>query len=691
MSLKRLLRSLLCLCIMVMLTLNVGGMHCFAASVSYITAKTDAVVDIFGRVQVSCAVTGPDTYTYTIKNTSSIPAYIRVRIVGNWVDTQGNLSSVQPTYSVTTTDTNWASYEDYYYYIVPIEVNGTKTLTITPKAGEEAPSANHSFRAQVLAEAIQATPSAAVKEAWGFQADSSGALSPAMMMFRMLRMTDEIVAIDTDALNNIEIRNWEKEELDPYNLEYLMDGSLSYYFTAPERYELPETISLFINGEHYVINLNGENNPEGITYYPTTGMLNISPEVLPYGEIGIMFAGEGIKLRPEVRLEAFDLINIFATDINGTYAGSADAELIDEDGNLVLFLEAEEGYYISGRIYLNVNGEDMSFDASGEDMPYGVSYMGGILVISEELLLGGMNSVTVGGVAEQIIDIPDTEVIPDDEEEDEEEEGNGSSGSTSGGDGNNDNDGDDDGDDDNTEGGDDNTEGGDDNTEGGDDNTTGGDDNTEGGDDNTEGGDDNTTGGDDNTDSGDDNTDSGDDNTTGGDDNTEGGDDNTTGGDDNTNNGDDNTDNGDDNTEGGDDNTTGGDDNTEGGDNTNNGDDNTDNGDDNTDNGDDNTDNGDVGDDAPDGPSNPDDGNDNGSTDNGSTDGGSTDGGSTDGGSTDSGSSDGGSTDGGSTDGGSTDGGSSGGDAPAPAPTPSAPSDGGSGDSGSSDGGAAAE
>ena len=73
--------------------------------------------------------------------------------------------------------TNWFEQDGIYYYKMPVAANGeTTNLLKDPITQGTAPEGYH-LEVTVLAESIQAAPSAAVQQSWGVGVDSNGYLT----------------------------------------------------------------------------------------------------------------------------------------------------------------------------------------------------------------------------------------------------------------------------------------------------------------------------------------------------------------------------------------------------------------------------------------------------------------------------------------------------------------------------------
>lgn len=127
---------------------------------------TDIVEKLDGSQKTSIAV----------KNTGTAVSYVRVKLVMNWVDENGNVSAEPVNITPSITD-NWFLKDGIYYYKMPVAAKDfTTNLLKTPITQDAAPEGYH-LEVTVLAESIQAAPSAAVQQSWGVGVDSNGYLT----------------------------------------------------------------------------------------------------------------------------------------------------------------------------------------------------------------------------------------------------------------------------------------------------------------------------------------------------------------------------------------------------------------------------------------------------------------------------------------------------------------------------------
>lgn len=119
---------------------------------------------------------GNQKKSIVVKNTGTAVSYVRVKLVMNWVDATGNISAEPVNITPSITD-NWFEKDGIYYYKMPVAAKGeTTNLLKDPITQGTAPAGCH-LEVTVLAESIQAAPSAAVQQSWGVGVDSNGYLT----------------------------------------------------------------------------------------------------------------------------------------------------------------------------------------------------------------------------------------------------------------------------------------------------------------------------------------------------------------------------------------------------------------------------------------------------------------------------------------------------------------------------------
>lgn len=146
-------------------------------------ANTEPVTNTFTAAKSGTDIVekldGSQKTSIVVKNTGTAVSYVRVKLVMNWVDDNGNVSAEPVNITPSITD-NWFEQGGIYYYKMPVAAKGeTTNLLQTPITQGTAPEGYH-LEVTVLAESIQAAPSAAVEGAWkAVKVGSDGNLTPA--------------------------------------------------------------------------------------------------------------------------------------------------------------------------------------------------------------------------------------------------------------------------------------------------------------------------------------------------------------------------------------------------------------------------------------------------------------------------------------------------------------------------------
>ena len=161
-------RFALLLALVLILVCTVGG------TVAYLVTHTDPVVNTFTPGEVSCQVEeefNEDNTVKTkavVKNTGNVPAYIRVAVVANTIDKQGNITGMTTLPDNRLNETYWTKSGDFYYYKGVVQP-GKETANLLTAAGIDLTG----IQVTILASAIQSMPDGAVNEAWKMSYNSS--------------------------------------------------------------------------------------------------------------------------------------------------------------------------------------------------------------------------------------------------------------------------------------------------------------------------------------------------------------------------------------------------------------------------------------------------------------------------------------------------------------------------------------
>ena len=116
-----------------------------------------------------------------VENTSDVPAYLRVKLVTYRVNEAGQHIGGTAEIPKFTLGTGWVEYKGYYYYTNPVKAEDTPASNLADSMtlfGSYQDADGGKQVIEVMAEAIQSLPEAAVKAAWGegFSIDTNGNL-----------------------------------------------------------------------------------------------------------------------------------------------------------------------------------------------------------------------------------------------------------------------------------------------------------------------------------------------------------------------------------------------------------------------------------------------------------------------------------------------------------------------------------
>lgn len=165
-----------------LLALAIGG------TLAWLSTKDAPIQNKFLPTNVTCKVTesfdgsSGVKSNVNVKNTGTINAFIRVKLVTYRTNDQrqhiGGTASL-PTFTL---GENWVLHDGYYYYTLPVAPGDSPKTSLTDSmrlvdsyldtdGGKQA--------IDVMAEAIQSVPEAAVKAAWGagFSINADGSLN----------------------------------------------------------------------------------------------------------------------------------------------------------------------------------------------------------------------------------------------------------------------------------------------------------------------------------------------------------------------------------------------------------------------------------------------------------------------------------------------------------------------------------
>lgn len=147
-------------------------------TVALLVAHTNAVTNTFtaaeSKITIEENTDNGIKSEIRVKNEGTATSYVRVKLVMNWVDGNGNIVSGDNLPEVTLNKSDWFVKDGIYYYKTPVAPVSAMPNNVTTnllqegspiKQPEGAPDGCH-LEVTVLAESIQAAPSKAVEGAW---------------------------------------------------------------------------------------------------------------------------------------------------------------------------------------------------------------------------------------------------------------------------------------------------------------------------------------------------------------------------------------------------------------------------------------------------------------------------------------------------------------------------------------------
>lgn len=148
----------------------------------YLVSKTEAVTNTFEPATVTCEVqedfNGTVKKNVTVKNTSNIDAYLRVKLVTYRVNDKGERIGGTATIPNFALGDGWFEKDGFYYYkspVVPDATPGTDLIGDNGITLVEYTDADGGRQViEVIAEAIQSVPTTVVAEKWGVTVDTDG-------------------------------------------------------------------------------------------------------------------------------------------------------------------------------------------------------------------------------------------------------------------------------------------------------------------------------------------------------------------------------------------------------------------------------------------------------------------------------------------------------------------------------------
>lgn len=159
--------------IILVVVMTIGG------TVAFLMDSTESVVNKFtpasSGITIEEEVKENCKTEIAVKNTGDIGAYIRVSLVANYYDENGNITGGAAVPNFTLNSEKWFLGNDgYYYYKQPVAAGN---VTDNLLASESKMQLEDNMQVTVLAQSIQASPTSVVHDKWGVTVNSDGTLA----------------------------------------------------------------------------------------------------------------------------------------------------------------------------------------------------------------------------------------------------------------------------------------------------------------------------------------------------------------------------------------------------------------------------------------------------------------------------------------------------------------------------------
>lgn len=159
--------------IILVVVMTIGG------TVAFLMDSTESVVNKFtpasSGITIEEKVKENCKTEIAVKNTGDSGAYIRVSLVANYYDENGNITGGAAVPNFTLNSEKWFLGNDgYYYYKQPVAAGD---VTDNLLASESKMQLKDNMQVTVLAQSIQASPTSVVHDKWGVTVNSDGTIA----------------------------------------------------------------------------------------------------------------------------------------------------------------------------------------------------------------------------------------------------------------------------------------------------------------------------------------------------------------------------------------------------------------------------------------------------------------------------------------------------------------------------------
>ncbi len=174
MNRRKILTGVICIILVTALVLS-------GTVIAYMFKRTKEIDKTYTPAKVSCEVQetfdGERKTSITVQNTGNIAAYIRVRIVSYWVDSDGKIAAKPSEAVPVALKDNWIKGgDDTYYYQEVVKAGDTTKEMLSSPIELKTDENGYTQVIEIFAEAIQSDPVKAVKESWNVTVDKNGRL-----------------------------------------------------------------------------------------------------------------------------------------------------------------------------------------------------------------------------------------------------------------------------------------------------------------------------------------------------------------------------------------------------------------------------------------------------------------------------------------------------------------------------------
>lgn len=159
--------------IILVVVMTIGG------TVAFLMDSTESVINKFtpasSGITIEEKVKENCKTEIAVKNTGDTGAYIRVSLVANYYDENGNITGGAAVPNFTLNSEKWfLGNGGYYYYKQPVAAGN---VTDNLLASESKMQLEDNMQVTVLAQSIQASPTSVVHDKWGVTVNSDGTIA----------------------------------------------------------------------------------------------------------------------------------------------------------------------------------------------------------------------------------------------------------------------------------------------------------------------------------------------------------------------------------------------------------------------------------------------------------------------------------------------------------------------------------